>query len=130
MAVSDFLQIRTGLTNYFSAYSAAIMPTTTSIEQQSLTKFAGGVWSFLEDYDIIISAKRLQRDNVDLQLGNGERELQRIICNYKQDDIPGVDAMFYLGDERIYDIENYAKSNWMSRIMIRIRYMMVNEQAY
>ena len=130
MTVSDFLQIRAGLTNYFSAYSAAIMPTVTSIEQQSLTKFGGGAWQFLEDYDIIVSAKRLARDNVDLELGNVERELQRIICNYKQDDIPGVDAMFYLGDERIYDIDNYAKSNWMARIMIRIRYMMVNEAPY
>ena len=128
--ISDFLQIRTGLTNYFNAYSAVILPTNTTIEQQSLTKFAGGAWQFLEDYDIIISTQRLKRDNKDAQLGNVERELQRVICNYKQDDIPGVDAMFYVGQERIYAFDNYAKSMWQSRILIRIRYMMVNEQPY
>ena len=130
MTVTDFLQIKEGLANYFRPYQAVIMPTNTNIEKLSWQKFGGGAWQFQEDYDVIVMAKRLKRDNVDAELGNVEREIQRIICSYHPNDIPGVDNMLYGGQERLYDIENYAKSNWATRIPIRITYLMVNVQSF
>ena len=124
------MQIKEGLANYFRPYQAVILPTTTNIEKLNYLKFGGGAWQFQEDYDVIVQAKRLQRDQVNLQLGNVEREIQRIVCTYKPNDIPGVDDMHYGGQERLYDSENYAKSNWSSRIAIRIFYLMVNEQPF
>lgn len=130
-SLSQILQIRIGLQNFFQPYSATILPTRTSIEKQSLQKHAGGYWLYEAQYEIIVSAKRLARDNVDAQLGNVEREIQRVICLYNPGDINGIDDMFYRGQERVYGIgQNWASSNWASRIIIAVRYHSVNENAF
>ncbi len=107
MSLSD-LQIRTetGLRNLFEPYSPTILPTKTS-----------------NNYEIIISAKRLAKNNIDVQLGNVEREIQSMVCQYKSNQILGIDEMKYVGDERIYGLgDNYAKSNWATRIVISVKY--------
>jgi hypothetical protein len=125
------LGIRAGFQNFFQAYSATILPIRTSIEQISTFKFGGGYWILNTQYEIIISAKRLARDNVDVQLGNVEREIQRIVCLYKQNQIVGIDDMTYMGQERIYGIDsNYAKSNWATRIIISVQYKVTNEDPF
>ena len=125
------LPIRAGFANFFQPYSATILPTSTSIEQKSLTKFAGGYWILQTNYEIIISAKRLARDNVDVQLGNIEREIQRIVCLYTPEQIIGIEDMIYMGQERIYGLESdWAKSNWATRIIITVKYHVVNEDAF
>ena len=125
------LPIRAGFANFFQPYSATILPTTSTIEQKSLTKFAGGYWILQTNYEIIISAKRLARDNVDVQLGNIEREIQRIVCLYVPDQIIGIEDMTYLGQERIYGLESdWAKSNWATRIIITVKYHVVNEDPF
>jgi len=131
MSLSQILQIRVGLQNFFQPYSATILPTRTSIEKQSLQKHAGGYWLYEAQFEIIISAKRLARDNVDAQLGNVEREIQRIVCLYTPNDIDGVDDIFYRGQERVYGIgESWATSNWATRIIIAVRYHSVNEEPF
>ena len=125
------LPIRAGFANFFQPYSATVLPTTTSIEQRSLTKFAGGYWILQTNYEIIVSAKRLARDNMDVQLGNIEREIQRITCLYVPDQILGIEDMIYRGQERIYGLDNdWAKSNWASRIIITVIYHVVNEDPF
>ena len=125
------LPIRAGFANFFQPYSATILPTSTSIEQKSLTKFAGGYWILQSNYEIIVSAKRLARDNVDIQLGNIEREIQRIVCLYTPEQIVGIEDMIYRGQERIYGLEiDWAKSNWATRIIITVIYHVVNEDPF
>ena len=125
------LQIRTGFADFFQPYSATILPTRTSIEQKSIQKFAGGYWILHTEYEIIISAKRLARDNIDIQLGNAEREIMKNICLYIPDQIIGIDDMKYIGQERIYGSNNdYAKSNWQTRIIISVMYKVVNEDPF
>jgi hypothetical protein len=122
--------IRGGFNDFFQAYSAVVYPVRTSIEQISTFKFGGGYWVLNTEYHIVVSAKRLARDNVDLQLGNIEREIQRICCLYIQDQILGIDDMKYIGHERIYGADdNYAKSNWETRIIITVQYKVVNEDS-
>ncbi len=107
MSLSD-LQIRTesGFTNFFQAYSPTILPTKIS-----------------NNYEIIISAKRLAKNNIDVQLGNIEREIQRMVCLYTSNQILGIDEMKYIGHERIYGVsDNYVKSNWATRIVISVTY--------
>jgi hypothetical protein len=125
------LQIRTGFADFFQPYSATILPTRTSIEQKSITKFAGGYWIVNTEYEILISAKRLSRDNIDLQLGNVEREIQRMLCMYVPNQLVGIDDMKYIGHERIYGRDNnYAKSNWETKIIISLKYKIVNEDPF
>ena len=96
-----------------------------------LNNHAGGYWLYEAQFEIIVSAKRLARDNVDAQLGNVEREIQRIVCLYTPNDIDGVDDIFYRGQERVYGIgESWASSNWATRIIIAVRYHSVNENAF
>lgn len=120
LALANFIDIKAGLQDYFRAYQATILPVDASIERQSMEN---AFWQYLANYEIIIYTKRLARDNLDVQLGNVEREIMRIVCMYSYDTIPGVEDMFYRGHERIYGIgDNYAKSNWATRILITIRY--------
>src|SRR4029434_113074 len=125
------LGIRAGFNDFFQAYSATVLPIRTSIEQISTFKFGGGYWILNTEYEIHIYTQRLQRDNVDVQLGNIEREIQRIVCLYTPNQIVGIDDMRYLGQERVYGIdESYAKSKWESRIMISVQYKVTNEDPF
>ena len=127
MSLSN-LPIRAGFANFFQAYSTTILPISTSIDQKSLTK---GYWTLLGNYEIRIDAKRLARDNVDVELGNVEREMLRMICQYLPDQILGIEDMIYRGQERIYGLDNdWAKSNWASRIIITVIYHVVNEDPF
>lgn len=131
MSLSSILQIRAGLANFFQPYSATILSTTKSIIRNSMTKHAGGYWRYEANFEVVVSAKRLARDNVDLQLGNVEREIQRIICQYHNGDIEGIEDMTYLGHERIYGVDsNFAKSNWATRILIKVRFSKINDSPY
>lgn len=114
----SFFSIKAGLTDFFRPYSAVILPTRSTLTR--LTNYKG-MWNDWQEYEIIISARRLERDNVDLQLGNVEREIMRQMCQYKPDEIEGVKEIQYGGYERIYDSANWAKSNWASKTFIRCR---------
>jgi len=131
MSLSQILQIRVGLQNFFQPYGATILPTRTSIEKQSLQKHAGGYWLYEAQFEIIVSAKRLARDNVDAQLGNVEREIQRLVCQYNPNDIDGIEDMLYRGQERIYGFAgSWVASEWMTRILIAVRYHVINDSAF
>lgn len=117
----SFFNIKSGLVDFFRPYSAVILPTTSTLVRLSINKDAG-LWHVWADYEIYISAKRLERDNISLQLGNVEREIMRLICQYRPGDIEDIDEMQYGGYERIYDSSNWAKSNWASKTFLRVRY--------
>jgi len=82
------------------------------------------VWANLE---IIASAQKLERDNIGAELGNVEREIMRMVCTFKPDDIIGIDEMQYGGYERIYDSADWSKTNWASKHFIRIRFYHSND---
>ena len=115
----SFMSIRSGLRDFFRPYSAVILPTRTTVTR--LTHYKG-LWNVWTEYEIYISSRRLERDNVDLQLGNIEREIMKEMCQYKPGEIEGIDEIQYGGYERIYDSKNWAKSNWMSKTFIRCRF--------
>ena len=120
MSLGELIQIKTGLQDFFRTYSAVIIPTTKSIERVSYPKLH---WKYQADFDIIISAKRLVRDNIDAQLGNVEREIMRICCQYHNGDIEGIEDLIYGGHQRIYGIDsNWSKANWATRISIRVKF--------
>jgi len=115
----SFFNIRAGLRDFFRPYSAVILPTRTTVTR--LTNYKG-MWNVWAEYEIYISSRRLERDNVDLQLGNIEREIMKEMCQYKPGQIEGIEEIQYGGYERIYDSQNWAKSNWSSKTFIRCRF--------
>lgn len=125
--MAQYFEIKAGLQDFFRPYKATILPVEASIEQKSMEKL---YWQYDFNFEIIVSTKRLARDNADAQLGNVEREIMRLICQYEQGQIRGVDEMFYRGQERIYGIDsNYAKSTWATRIVITARYHMTRSNS-
>jgi hypothetical protein len=119
MSLANYINIKAGLMDYFRPYDATILPTKTTITR--LTNYKG-MWNVFADLEIMISARRLERDNVGLELGNVEREVMKLVCQYKPEDIVGIKEMQYGGYERIYTPGNWAKSNWLSKTFIRIRF--------
>ena len=115
----SFMNIKTGLQDFFRPYAAVIMPTRTTILRMTNYK---GMWNVWAEYEIYISSRRLERDNIDLQLGNIEREIMKEMCQYKPGEIVGIEEIQYGGYQRIYDRKNWAKSNWMSKSFIRCRF--------
>jgi len=132
MSLSQILQIRVGLQNFFQSYGATILPTRTAIEKQSLQKHAGGYWLYETEFEIRVAVKRLNKDNTDPQLGNIEREIQRVVCLHTPNDIDGVDDIFYRGQRRIYETgESSPFSSWSrTSIIIAVRYHSVNEEPF
>ena len=114
----SFFSIKSGLRDFFRPYSAVILPTRTTMTR--LTNYKG-MWNVWIEYEIYISSRRLERDNVDLQLGNVEREIMKEMCQYKPGEIEGIEEIQYGGYQRIYDSKNWAKSNWSSKTFIRCR---------
>ena len=115
----SFMNIKSGLRDFFRPYSAAILPTRTTILRMTNYK---GMWNVWAEYEIYISSRRLERDNIDLQLGNIEREIMKEMCQYKPGAIIGIEEIQYGGYERIYDSKNWSKSNWTSKTFIRCRF--------
>ena len=115
----SFFAIKSGLQDFFRPYSAVILPTRTTLTR--LTPYKG-MWLVWAEYEIIISSKRLERDQVDLQLGNVEREIMKEMCQYKPNEIEGIEEIQYGGYERIYDSQNWAKANWASKTFIKCKF--------
>ena len=81
--------------------------------------------------------KRIERDAiaVDPQLGNMEREVERLVVQYKTDpqDIPGVKDLLFdnpITIQRIYDArDNFAKADWRSVVAIKMYYEKQNTSS-
>jgi len=118
-SIADYLDAKMGLQDYFRPLSVTVLPTRASIPSDLLTAYGYDLSSIYAGYDVIIFAKRL--DVIDL--GAAEREVQRLACMYRSGDIAGIEDLLYVGQERIYGVNNtYNKSSWASRIVIFARF--------
>jgi hypothetical protein len=69
--------------------------------------------------------KRLPRSETEIspQLGYMEREIQRILMQYRTGDIPGIKDLYWYGGARVYDAgDSFAQSDWRSMVRSRIIY--------
>lgn len=95
------LEFRPGFRRNRPAYQVLCIQTDTPPpEDQEVSRRS---WKFMTSLEITIVVRRINRDNIDPQLGNMEREVQRIISQYRKDDIPGIVDMFYRGQARVYE---------------------------
>jgi len=125
--LTDFLGYRIGFPDHSKPYEITCLERETTIGRLTFHQPAA-VYEFTTRWEINIFTKRLSRDNVDPQLGNMEREVQRIICQFKSGDIPGVRDLIYQGQERIYTSnDNWASSEWRSRVSVLMKYEVQGE---
>lgn len=119
----SFLGWRVGLPDHSQPYEITALQRNTTSDQIDFQSI-GATYEFTTEMEINIFVKRLARDNIDPQLGNMEREVQRLICQAQPADIgPNVREIIYLGQERIYNAnDSYAKSEWrtVARVLLKI----------
>lgn len=60
-------------------------------------------WKFMTSLEITMVAVRITNDNIDPELGNMEREIERIINQYRPYEIEGIANLIFKGRSRIYD---------------------------
>ena len=60
-------------------------------------------WKMTTTLEITMTAVRITNDNIDPELGNMEREVERIINQYRPYEIEGISNMMFKGRSRIYD---------------------------
>ena len=92
-------------------------------------------WHFFTTIEIrIVRSMEMARDNLAPELGNMEREVERIINSYVSDDIPGVQDFIFLSRNRDYGstgsaatsrvntAKNWAASTWQSLTIAQLSY--------
>lgn len=75
--------------------------------------------------EINIRMERLNPNGVDPQLGYMEREVQRIIGQYRPHDIDGIRNMTWEGGGRVYSHmirDEYAEQDWRTLVYCRVFY--------
>jgi hypothetical protein len=90
-------------------------------------KFGGGTWVFSTIIEITVVARSDKENVIPPQLGAMEREIMKNVCQYKPDDIPGIDRLIYLYQDRIYDPnKGYATVMWITKVYLEAQYTKVN----
>ena len=100
------LRFKPGFPDNFKPYEINALTISTRIA----TRNDPYSWHFFTLMEVRTTATRLSKDNVDPQLGNMERELERIINTYPQNDIPGIQDMIYIGFSRDYAGASFAQT--------------------
>jgi len=117
---TDHFSIHVGFYDYFRPYEITALTTDTRVEEW----LNGGRASYQSTgLEISIRMKRINRNKVDPQLGNMEREIIRIAGQYRHDDILGIKNILYDGGGRVYQAtDDYSKSDWRCVVRVRVYY--------
>lgn len=117
---TEHFNFKVGFFGYFLPYEIAFLQTVTEPPQ-----YNSGGRGFYTGTEIMVGIRmeRISRDKVDPQLGNMEREIQRIAMQYRAGDIPGIKSMVYWGGERVLNAtDNWAETDWRSIVRLRVYY--------
>ena len=127
--VSADLRFKPGFPDNLKPYEINCLRTETAVAQRN-DPYS---WHLFTTVEVRLTATRLSKDNVDPELGNMEREVQRIINSYPQNDINGIQDIIYLGDIRDYGVQSasstgirtpttWASSRWSTVVRIQLSY--------
>ncbi len=92
------INFRPGFPNYSVTYEILCVQTNTRVADLNDPHS----WHFFTQLEIRIVAREITRDQIAVQLGNMERELERIINQYGHNDIPGIQDIIFQGRQRDY----------------------------
>jgi len=114
------LNIKVGFFSYDKEFEIAVLETDWRVEQWGN---AGRQSYRSTGIQISMRMRRIDVDKVDPQLGNMEREIDRIASQYQNYGIPGIKEMQPESGERVYEAtDNWASSDWRSVYRLRLYY--------
>ena len=116
------VSFKAGFPDFFMPYSIGVVQTRTTLIEK-----INGKHVFETGLDVMIRMKRIERDAIDTEpeLENMENEVQRIVEDYRAEDIAGIYDLVYDSPsvERVYNArDTYAKSDWRSIVKIKVFY--------
>jgi hypothetical protein len=92
------LRFKAGMPDGLKPYEINALQTDTKVADKNDPQS----WHFFTSVEIRVTAERIARDNIDPELGNMEREIQRIVNQYPQNDITGINDLIFMGMSRDY----------------------------
>lgn len=139
--VSQNIEFRPGFDRGRPAFQVLCIQTDTEVMAADTSIRS---WNFKTRLEITVITNIMEDiDNVRPELGQMEREVQRILNQYRQGDIEGIDTMMFTGQSRIYDDiivgtgnqqvrgsrggtrstgSNWSQSRWKSKIFAECSY--------
>lgn len=120
---TDYLRFAAGFFDYNQPYEITVIEQDTRREQELGN---GGRSNYMSTLiEVNIRMQRLNPNGIDPQLGYMEREVQRIIGQYRPHNITGISVMTYEGKRRMYSHmtrDEYAETDWRTQVYARIYY--------
>lgn len=99
-AANQDLNFFAGFPRRSAPYEVLCIQTDTTVSEPDVSRHS---WKMTTTVEITITATRISNDNVDVELGNMEREIERILNQYQPYEIAGISDMMFRGRSRIYD---------------------------
>jgi len=120
---NNFVRFHTGHLDYRNAYELSILSGRTTYDY---SKEIGGHLVFcITNLTIFLRMRRLTTSPnwINIQLGNMEREITRIIRHFKPYDVPGIKDWYYDDSQRLPQRNNeFSASNWECEVYSKITY--------
>ena len=116
------IKFKVGFFDYKLPYEIAILEQDTDPPQYPNGRRRAYTQTTME---IHIRMKRLARSETEIspQLGYMEREIQRILMQYRTGDIAGIKDLYWAGGARNYSAgDSYAQTDWRSMVRARLIY--------
>lgn len=116
------IKFKVGFFDYKVPYEIAVIETDTDIPQYPNGRRRAYTSTGME---VHVRAKRMARSETQIpeQLGIMEREIIRIIMQYRSQEIPGIKDVVWAGSLRIYSpTDTWATSDWHSAVRCRMFY--------
>ena len=120
---TDYLRFASGFFDYNQPYEITVIEQDTRREMELGN---GGRSNYMSTLiEVNIRMQRLSPNGVDPQLGAMEREVIRIIGQYRPHNITGISVMTWEGTRRIYSHmirDEYAETDWRTSVLCRVYY--------
>ena len=126
------LRFKAGMPDGLKPYEINALQTETRVSDKNDPQS----WHFFTTVEIRITAERIARDNIDPELGNMEREVQRIVNQYPANDIPGIADLIFSQMSRDYTgfatggarraLTTALSSRWSSVTLVSLSYYKTN----
>lgn len=121
---TDHFDFHVGFYDFFRPYEITALQTDTIVEDWTN---GGRMFTAWTNIEIHIRMERLTDNKVDPQLGNMEREIIKIITQYRTNDIAGITSMVYNGGQRVYQAtDDHATTDWRCIVKARLKYQKVD----
>ena len=125
--INNTIEFRPG----FPANNKPYEVSTLTFETLELEKLSSVQWYMQTNVTVRLREMHIAQSQKDPQLGNMEREILRMVHQYRDNEILGIKRMMFLGGTRIYERDDsITKSEWESTMNVGMTYSKINIEVF